>query len=97
MAQIRNPDGKFGGKAPEGTEAPRPKKTDIRKHDVDFAIRLVMDETYCKIETPKPMRVDSRNRTQHSLGFAEFIVYAALGVTCSMLAFAGMLYLLARI
>jgi|WetSurMetagenome_2_1015567.scaffolds.fasta_scaffold610392_1 hypothetical protein len=97
MVQERKPDGKFGGKAPEGTEAPRPKKTDIRKNDVDNAIRFVMDEMYCKVETPRPLQVETRNMTRHTLGFAEFIVYAMIGVTCSMLAFVGMLYIVARI
>jgi hypothetical protein len=88
MVQVRKPDGKFGGKA-----------TDVKKRDVDAAIRLVMDETFSDvgISFRKPLQVSTRARVEHSLGFLEFIVYAMLGVALTFIAIVGTIYLTTRL
>jgi len=88
MVQVRKPDGKFGGRA-----------TDIKKSDVNNAIRLVMDETYNEVNVSirKPVVIRTSGEITHSLGILEFVVYAALGVSLTFLAVAGTLYIQARI
>jgi len=87
MVQVRKPDGKFGGRA-----------TDIRKRDVDNAIRMVIEEQAdIAVRIKKPVMVVAQAEVRHSLGILEFVVYAALGVSLTFLAVAGTLYIQARI
>lgn len=88
MVQVRKPNGKFGGKA-----------TDIKKSDVNNAIRLVMDETYndVRVTVKKPVSVVVQSEVKHSLATPEFLVYAMLGITLASLAFLGSMYLVTRL
>ena len=71
MVQVRKPDGKFGGRA-----------TDIKKRDVDNAIRLVMDEQVddFQVRIRKPVKIEATVDTTHHLAAPEFLIMAALAL-----------------
>lgn len=95
MAQIRRPDGKFGG-----SDGKKP-ATDITKKDVQNAISLVVNEVNvdAKVTLKKPVQVkmDTKADVIHRLGLAEFLLYAIAVIAIFFVAMAGGFYLLARI